>query len=307
MTTPSLLCVGALTMDTVYRLPVLPRESGKYLASEAVEVTAGMATSAAIAAARLGGRVELWSSLGDDAVGDRLLESVGQLGVGSRFVRRVAGAASPRATILVDGAGERMAIAHYAAATVASPSAVPDFGISRFGAVLADARWIGASELALNWARGQGIPAILDADVAAPADLLRVLPLASHVVASAAGAAIATGEADPRAAMARLAELTDGFIAITLGAEGCVWSAGQGAPVMHSPAPAVTVVDSNAAGDVFHGAFALALAEAMPVAGAIGFASAAAALKCTRFGSAAGAPSRAELVQFMTQHAMENA
>jgi sugar/nucleoside kinase (ribokinase family) len=48
-------------------------------------------------------------------------------------------------------------------------------------------------------------------------------------------------------------------------------------------------------GDAFHGAFALAIVEGMPVDGACAFANAAAALKCTRFGGIAGAPTRAEV------------
>jgi sulfofructose kinase len=57
----------------------------------------------------------------------------------------------------------------------------------------------------------------------------------------------------------------------------------------------VVAVDTLAAGDVFHGAFALALAEAAPIPRAIAFANAAAALKCRSFGGRLGAPTRAEV------------
>ena len=61
----------------------------------------------------------------------------------------------------------------------------------------------------------------------------------------------------------------------------------------------VDVVDTLGAGDVFHGAFVLALAETRPVPDALRWASAAAALKCTRFGGRAGIPSRAEVDEFL--------
>jgi sulfofructose kinase len=61
------------------------------------------------------------------------------------------------------------------------------------------------------------------------------------------------------------------------------------------PAPAVDVVDTLAAGDVFHGAFALAILEGLPIAAAARFACTAAALKCTRFGGRLGCPTRAEV------------
>jgi sulfofructose kinase len=54
-------------------------------------------------------------------------------------------------------------------------------------------------------------------------------------------------------------------------------------------------IDTLAAGDVFHGAFALALAEGCAEADALRFAAAAAAIKCTRFGGITGAPGRAEV------------
>jgi sulfofructose kinase len=54
-------------------------------------------------------------------------------------------------------------------------------------------------------------------------------------------------------------------------------------------------VDTLAAGDVWHGAFTLALAESKDITGAAGFANMAAALKCTRPGGRRGAPSRVEV------------
>jgi sulfofructose kinase len=55
------------------------------------------------------------------------------------------------------------------------------------------------------------------------------------------------------------------------------------------------VVDTLSAGDIFHGAFALALTEGRGIAGAARFACAAASLKCTRFGGRLGCPTRREV------------
>ena len=70
----------------------------------------------------------------------------------------------------------------------------------------------------------------------------------------------------------------------------------QGA--LHVPAPPVAAVDTLGAGDVFHGAYALALAEGSDIADAARFATHAAALKCTRDGGRAGSPTRAEVAAF---------
>ena len=87
------------------------------------------------------------------------------------------------------------------------------------------------------------------------------------------------------------------FVAVTAGAYGTYWAGG------HRPAFEVEAVDTLAAGDVFHGAFAFGLAEGWQIPAAIRFAAAAAAIKCTRFGGRLGAPTRAEVEAFLAERA----
>ena len=71
--------------------------------------------------------------------------------------------------------------------------------------------------------------------------------------------------------------------------------------VHHLPSFATCIVDTTGAGDVFHGAYALAIAEGMRVPEAMRFSSAVAALKCTHHGGRAGIPDRAEVDQFLAR------
>jgi sulfofructose kinase len=59
------------------------------------------------------------------------------------------------------------------------------------------------------------------------------------------------------------------------------------------------VVDTTGCGDVFHGAYAAALARGLDLAGRVRFASAAAALKAMRAGAQAGIPTRAAVEEFI--------
>ncbi|MFB9981501.1 sugar kinase [Mesorhizobium kowhaii] len=290
-----LLSVGALTLDTILRVETLPDHQGKFIASDGVQIAAGMATSAACAAHRLGADVSLWASAGDDSVGDQLIAGIEAEGVDCSFVRRVSGARSALAAILVDAHGERIIVPFYDSQAQVDPEALPAADLSAFDAVLVDVRWPGAAALALEAARAIGRPAILDADTA-PRDVLELLlPLASHVVASEPAARILCGaELDPRQACEALARRGDAFVAVTGGAAGTWWFDRATGSLRHVAAPKIKAVDTLAAGDVFHGAFAVGLAEAMPVEQALRFASAAAALKCLRFGGRLGAPGRAE-------------
>jgi sulfofructose kinase len=69
--------------------------------------------------------------------------------------------------------------------------------------------------------------------------------------------------------------------------------------VAHLPAFPVTTVETLGAGDTFHGAYALALAEGYAVDEALRFAAAAAALRCTRSGGRAALPSRQEVLALL--------
>ena len=102
-----------------------------------------------------------------------------------------------------------------------------------------------------------------------------------------------TGTDDPAEGLARAAGMTDAWLAVTAGEKGCYWRGDTS--LCHMPAFQVTVRDTLGAGDVFHGALALALAEGQAAAAALRFASAAAALKCTRLGGRAGIPTRSEV------------
>ncbi len=289
------LCVGALTFDTIFLLDTLPRGTGKIIPLDAVEVAEGMAAAQAATIVRLGGQSALWASAGDDVTGDRLVRDISAAGVDTALVRRMPGLRSGFSSILMDRTGQTIIVPRYDPEVMAPPEAAPD--VSGYSAVMVDVRWPGAARLALMAAREAGIPGILDADMASVEVLEHLFPLASHVVSSESAARVLAGGSDPADAARRLGERHPGFVAVTAGADGCWWRDGDG--FRHTPAPKITAVDTLAAGDVFHAAFALLLIEGRPMAEIIGFASAAAAIKCTRFGGRLGAPDRAEVEAFL--------
>lgn len=288
-------------MDVILSLETLPQQPGKFLPSLGVTIAAGMASSAATAAARLGGQVSLWASVGDDPVGPQLIAGIRAEGVDCSLVRRVKGGASAVAACLLDARGERVIVPWYDPVTYGDPGTLPTDEIANFNAVLCDTRWPAAAALALQAARSSGNAAILDADVAPPEVLDRLMPLASVIVASREGALVATSSHhSPMSAAQALASRFGVPVVVTDGSAGCHFCDNRGT-THHVPAPRVAVVDTVAAGDVFHGAFTLAMAEGHEMLDAISFASAAAALKCRRFGGRLGAPTRAELSAFLQE------
>jgi ribokinase len=110
------------------------------------------------------------------------------------------------------------------------------------------------------------------------------------------GIRVETGE-DARKAAAALRARGPRLVVITLGDKGC-YAAGEGFEGA-VPAFKVRAVDTTAAGDVFCGALAVAVAEKRPIRDALRFASAAAALSVTKLGAQPSAPRRAEIDRFL--------
>ena len=148
-------------------------------------------------------------------------------------------------------------------------------------------------------ARRRGIPVIVDVDRAMS---LRegLLNASSHLVFSSEPLQETAGVADDGEALKKIAKLTPSFLAGTRGAQGTIWL-DEYQTLQQTPAFPVHTVDTLGAGDVFHGAFALAITENQDLRAALRFASAAAALKCTRFGGAFAAPQRAEVEALLSQ------
>jgi sulfofructose kinase len=151
----------------------------------------------------------------------------------------------------------------------------------------------------------RGVATMLDGEVAQPDVLSRLVPLATYAVFSDVGLRAYTGLKDIEAGLHRVASTPHQLppvlalkrhVGASCGAQGYYWL--EDGRLCHAPAPKVKVIDTLAAGDVFHGAFALALIEGQSIAEAAHFACTAASLKCTRFGGRLGCPSRAEVLAF---------
>jgi len=294
---PTVICLGAIIFDTILRVPAVVAASAKVLASECVQLGAGMASSAAAAIARLGGRAELWGRVGDDMAGRQTLADLAAAGVDVGRVRVCPGGRTPVSTILVDAAGQRLVVPFYDPALDRNSSWLPVERVAAADVVLADPRWPEGSARLLEAARAAGKPAVLDGDVAPLPVLERLLPLASHPVLSEPALASLVGEIGVEPGLRALAARLDGPVGVTAGERGFFWwEAGH---INHVPAPGIAVVDTLSAGDVFHGAFALALAEGQAIADAGRFACVAASLKCRRFGGRLGAPGRDEVDAFL--------
>ncbi len=285
---------GMAVVDFVFQVDVLPEEARKYRAKRAEVVVGGCAANAAVAIARFGGTAYLGARLGSDHPGELILADLQREGVNTDFVQRTEGARSSFSSVYVDARGERQ-IMNFRGSDLAEETAwiasVPDVD-----AVLVDTRWSAGAAAALALARERRVPGVVDADPPVEFGALRE---ASHVAFSRDGLLSLFPGEDLPAALKKVTAMTRAWVSVTDGGNG-VWYSGT-TGISHAAAFAVDVKDTLAAGDVWHGAFALALGEGQDEPAAVRFANAAAALKCTRFGGREGAPERAVLERFLRE------
>jgi sulfofructose kinase len=290
------LCVGHAVQDYVFRLPQLPDRGAKYRATDFMTVGGGPAATAAVAIARLGGSALLAARVGDDPIAAAIELELTGFGVDCRHLRRLSGCSSSLSAVFVDAAGERMIVNHIDPRLPKAADWLADIALDGVDAVLADSRWPEGAMAMLARAKHAGLTAVLDADIPVPKDE-DLLQSATHAAFSAPGLADYSGDDDPERALRQVAARTGIWCCVTLGAEGVLYT--DGGALARAPAFRVDVVDTLGAGDVWHGAFALALAEGSDEPTAIRLACAAAALKVRRRGGRTGAPTRAERDQFL--------
>ena len=294
------VCVGMSGLDRIMQVPAFLASGGKVYAGSYDEVGGGPAATASVAVQRLGGGAALVARVGADATGDNIRGELAGHGVDIGLLRSIGGALSAASNVAVDAKGERQ-ITHFPGRGLdIDPDWVDATALAGAGAVLADMGWWRGARYVLQMAAAAGIPTVLDADLSFDPRSSELLGLADHTVFSAAALQQMSGEADPALGLRWARRRVRGpYVGVTVGADGYLWLEGES--LGHAPAPRVQVVDTLGAGDVFHGAYALAIAEGRGVFEAAIFANTAAALKCTRPSGRRGIPSRAEVDSWLAR------
>lgn len=298
-TPPRILCIGMPVRDLTFRIEKLPERGSKVSAGYFKEICGGNALNAAIGIVRLGGRASICGPMGDaDETSSRyIFDKLADENIDTKHIIHIPGLVTPISNIMIDPGGERTIV------TFRDPKLwkvrLPDANelLEDCSAILAENRCAEfCTDLCVE-ARRRGIPVIVDVDRTMLL-LEGLLTASSHLVFSSEALQSTAGLADDAAALKKIAKLTPSFLAGTRGALGTLWL-DEHQNLQQTPAFPVNTVDTLGAGDVFHGAFALAITEKQDIPSALRFASAAAALKCTRFGGAFGAPRRAEVSELL--------
>jgi sugar/nucleoside kinase (ribokinase family) len=299
---PRILCIGMPVRDLTFRVHGLPARGSKENATHFDEICGGNALNGAIGIVRLGGRASICGPMGDarETTSQYIYEKMAEEGIDTSHLIHMPGLVTPISNIMIDPSGERTIVTFRDPELWKVRLPTPDTLLDDCDAILTESRAAAFCTDLCAEARRRGIPVIVDVDRAMS---LRegLLTASSHLIFSSEPLQETADVTDDGEALQKIAKLTPSFLAGTRGAQGTVWL-DEHHHLQQSPAFPVHTVDTLGAGDVFHGAFALAITENQDLRAALRFASAAAALKCTRFGGAFAAPQRAEVEAFLSQN-----
>lgn len=295
------LGLGAVAVDDMVYVDGYPPADTKVPIIEERRAGGGLAGTALVTVARLGGSAAYLGVLGDDSLSRFAIDELEQAGVDCSLVRRRPDARPIHSVVIVDRpTGQRRLF--YSLAGVADLDA-DDITPEVIGAcrvLLVDSTVVVPALHAIDVAHRAGAQVVADVE---HSDSVGVPELAQHVDHLIVGMDFArdvTGALDPEEMLRALWLPSHTACVVTAGDRGCWYLAREtGRDIQHRPAQRVQVVDTNGCGDVFHGAYAARIARGDSVASAIAVATVTAALKATQPAGHRGIPDWPTVSRFM--------
>lgn len=300
--------IGQCSWDWLLRVESYPPPDTKREVEGIEEQGGGPVATALVALRRLGISTRFHGIAGDDEAGDKIARSLGDEGVDAEGLMRRPGALSQVAFIAVERGGRRTIFWR-------RPSGRPLMPEELGGGFLRGARFLLLDGLmgevslhAARRAREAGVPVMLDAGRVREG-MMELARLSDYVVSSKefakeTGIPVDLEGKGTRDEFIRKARaIAPGVFTVTLGEGGSLTH--SGGEVIHQAAFRVEAVDTTGAGDVFHGGYIHGLLTGWDLRKTLRFASALAAMKCTRPGGRAGIPSLKDAMAFLESRERE--
>ncbi len=298
-----IVVAGSSNTDMVVKVPHIPAPGETVLGTDIMTIPGGKGANQAVAAARAGSSVTFIASVSDDSFGKQSVENYRNEGIDTSFIKVQPGTYSGIALINVAEGGENS----IAVAPGANSWLLPE-DIYGFEDAFDDAKIVLTQlEIPMNTVEAlaeishkKGIPFILNP---APGAVLseQLLEKVSIITPNETEAALITGrekfkEEDVPQMADEIFEKGVATVIITLGSRGVYLKTSSFEGFVEGYK--VKAVDTTAAGDVFNGILAAAIAGRMELLKAVDFAQRAAAISVTRMGAQPSAPVLEEIKSY---------
>lgn len=301
-----ILGFGAVAVDELLYVEEYPPAERKVRVHKQLRQCGGLTGTALVAAARLGARCAYVGVLGGDELSRFVVDSLQRerIDLGHRVSR--AEARPAHSTIIVDETHKTRTIFANVGEAMGADPLRPDAELIRSARVLlVDHHGLEGTLRAVRIARDAGVQVVADFERNPGPPFPLLLTMVDHLVISERFARELTGDllSPVEQLLPNLWSPARRVVVVTCGADGGWYQVdGPTGDLGRYPAFPVEVVDTTGCGDVFHGAYAVGVAEGQEVARSVRFASAVAALKATQRGGQAGCPTRTVVEAFLAEH-----
>lgn len=291
---------GVNALDLTGVIDGFPEPDRKYPMHAFSVQGGGVTATAMVACARLGLRARYVGKIGADFFSRLSMRSLSREGVDTKGVIKEPDCEGHVSIVLADrSTGQRALFFRRPESYAIRPEELDQDVITSGRLLHLDGIDSAAAVVAVNWARAVGMKTMMDGERIVPG-IDAVWPNVDLLVCNPRFLAEAAGTPDIRRALSCLASSGPSRVAVTLGPDGVI-ALNQGRFIT-IPGFRVDAVDTNGAGDVFHGACAVGELNDWPLEWTLTFASAVAAMKCRALGGRAGIPDIKATAAFLADH-----
>ena len=312
MTTRRVACLGVHIVDVLAR-PIAspPLAGGRHMVDEVRITAAGTAAGTSVDLAKLGVETVVLGAIGDDELGELLVQMLDRHGVDTTRLVRKQDDRTSVSILLIGDDGERQVVVRLPGANShlslddVDFDAIAEADLLHVGGVDVLGKFAGAPlREVMAFARSHGVPTSLD--VLGPCDeriaerLAPALRDADYFLPNADQLTGMTGCSEPAEAAAALRRLGVGCVVATLGADGSLVSSDRGEAFL--PAFDVPVVDTTGCGDAFAAGFIVGVLSGQDEQSAAWLGTAAAAQVVQGLGSDAGIRDLDSTLALLAEH-----
>ena len=275
--------LGACVLDTLISCDSYPAEDKKQKAESIFLSGGGPVGNALVVISKLGVKAEVIGGFGSDNAGKYLLDDFKKYGVGVENATVVEGATSFTSYIVLAKDKASRTCVFDRGSVPDEPNFLQLSALDNADVLHLDGNYLECALAAAKYAKEKGVKVSLDAG-GLYAGIERLLPYVDILIPSAEFALGLTKKSTIEAAMYALNEkYSPEILVVTDGSNGGYYM--QNGQAVHYESVKVKAVDTNGAGDTFHGAFVAAYCEGKTIEKCCEFASKVAAYKCTQIGA----------------------
>ncbi|MDH5201931.1 MAG: sugar kinase [Nitrospirota bacterium] len=290
--------IGQCSLDYLALVDSFPEADTKNEVLQWEEQGGGPVATALVALSRLGIKCRFHGIIGDDLAGEKIRKSLIDEHVDVKGLLKRDSVSSQFAFIIIENSGKRTIFWKRPSGDELRPEELGVDFLKHCNFLLLDGLMKDSSLYAAKKAKSMNIPVMLDAGRVREG-MLDIAKFCDYVVASEEFAKDLGWSENPEIFWKKLKKLRLNIVTITLGSRGSITFLKD--KYFYIPAFRVETVDTTGAGDVFHGGYIFGILQGWNIMHTVRFASALAAMKCTKVGGRSGIPSLNEVLKYLEE------